>query len=403
MPTVLHVASVFPSNSNRLALQFNYARDSWSIELLHLAARREETPQTSQDFGEVHFLPHRPRLREDDPYLVRRLRSFIRRIANTTALCTTLFRCKADIMHAHENSSLWAIAFWVLVLRRPAVWDPHDYFHESSGSTRSASQLARLKWLERNVIGRRTPILTVSEGMRDKYESLYGDATIQVLRNYSSHRGTDVAEHQSTDDTAAQLLAMRKRLGEGIIRVVYPGLIKAERFSLSLIETLGSIEGISLDIYGEDRSGHAAHENALEKTLRENNIKNVHLRGPYTSDSIVSILGQYHFAIFPYQLSQPNIDFCLPNKFYQCIEAGLPLITTNMKEMGGIIKQHGLGYVFPSGDNAACADILANSSVTDDTYLVLVRNVLRYQKSEVDYEQQQSVLLGSYSEAIRLR
>ena len=403
MKKLLHVASVFPSNSNRLALQFRYARDEWRIELLHLAACREKTPQTAQCFGEVHLLPHLPRHREDDFYLVRRLRSFIRRIVNTTALCTTLFRCKADIMHAHENSSLWAIAFWVLVLRRPAVWDPHDYFHESSGTTRSASQLATLKWLERNVISRRTPMLTVSEGMRDKYKSLYSDASIRVLRNYSSHRDIDAAERKSAGDTAARLVARRNQLGEGTIRLIYPGLIKAERFALSLIRTLGSIEDVSLDIYGEDRSGYATHENALAKTLRDNDIKNIHLRGPYTSDSIVSTLGEYHFAIFPFQLSRPNIDFCLPNKFYQCIEAGLPLITTNMKEMGGIIKQHGLGYVFPSGDNAACADILANCSVTDDTYIALVRNVLRYQKSEVDYEQQQSVLLDSYSAAIQLR
>jgi len=403
MLTVLHVASVFPSNSNRLALQFKYARDSCNIALLHLTARRDEVAQAAQDIDEVHVLPHAPRHNEGDYYLARRLRSLMRRALNITALYATAIRSSADLMHAHENSSLWVLAFWVLVLRRPAVWDPHDYFHESSGKHKPSFRLATLKLLERAVIRRRTSVLTVSEGMRDKYLSIYSNATVQVIRNYSSHRGTDVAKRESNDETAAQLVAMRTRLGEGTIRLVYPGLIKAERFALSLIQTLGAIEGISLDIYGEDRSGYATHESALANILRDDDIQNIHLRGPYTSDSIISTLGQYHFAIFPYQLSRPNIDFCLPNKFYQCIEAGLPLITTNMKEMGGIIKQYGLGHVFPSDDNAACANILANCPVNDDTYLALVRNVLRYRMSEVDYKRQGSILLGAYSAAIERR
>ena len=364
---------------------------------------REDIERSAQDINNVHVLPHVPRQREGDFYLVRRLRSLIRRIVNMAALCAAAVRSSADIMHAHENSSLWTLAFWVLVLRRPAVWDPHDYFHEPSGTQSSLSRLATRKFLERAIISRRTPILTVSEGMRDKYASLYTDATIQVIRNYSSRRDIDVAEGKSAVDTAARLVARRNQLGEGTIRLVYPGLIKAERFALSLIRRLGSINGISLDIYGEDRSGHATHQSALANTLSDNNIENIHLRGPYTSSSIVSILSQYHFAIFPYKLMRANIDFCLPNKFYQCIEAGLPLITSNMKEMGGIIAHHRLGYVFPSGDNAACAEILENCSVTGDDYLALVHNVLTYQSTELDYGQQRSMLLDTYSAAIERR
>jgi len=161
------------------------------------------------------------------------------------------------------------------------------------------------------------------------------------------------------------------------------------------------MKGISLDIYGEYRSGHATYQSALSKVLQQNKIENVRYCGRYTSDGIISILEQYHFAIFPFEVTRPNIDFCLPNKFYQCIEAGVPLIASNMKEMGEIITQFELGYVFASGDDAACVDILANCSVTGDDYLELVRNVSNYQASEIDYEQQQSTLLDTYTAAMK--
>lgn len=399
MPTVLHIASVFPSNSNRLALQFRYARDDWRIELLHLAAFREEIAAAGQGHEKIHVLPHAPRQREGEYYLVRRPRSLIRRIINTAALYMILIRSDADIMHAHENSSLWPLAFWVIILRRPAIWDPHDYFHVPMENQGSSLRLARLKALERAVVRHGTTILSVSDGMKEKYASLYPDTTNLVIRNYSSHRSADTDNQESIDSIAMRLVAQRKLLGEGTLRLVYPGLIKAERFTLGLIKKLGSINGISLDIYGEDRSGHARHQSDLEKTLTENRIENIHLRGAYTSDGIVPILTRYHLAILPYELSHPNIDFCLPNKFFQCIEAGLPLITTNMKEMGGLIEQHGLGYVFPSGDNSACAEILESCVVDDDEYLDLVRHVLIFQAEQVDYGQQQTMLLGAYAAA----
>jgi hypothetical protein len=123
----------------------------------------------------------------------------------------------------------------------------------------------------------------------------------------------------------------------------------------------------------------------------------------YTAEHIIPILEQYPFAILPYEVTQPNINFCLPNKFYQCVEAELPLITSNMNEMGDIITRYGLGYVFTSGDNVACANLIANCSVTGDDYVELVRNVSKYKASEVDYEQQKIQLLNSYSGTIERR
>ena len=399
-PTVLHLASVFPANSNRLALQCGYARDSWRIELLNLSARREDLQYARGNDVNTKLLPHWPRYRQGDAYFTRRFRSLIRRILNAVTLYVFLFRSRVDLMHAHENSSLWALAFWVLVLRRRAVWDPHDYFHEPRVRQRGFTSLTMQMFLERSVVRRGTPIMAVSDGMRKQYANLYPDARVDVLRNYSSDRNNAIEDPGSVNEVARRLVESRAQFGKGMLRLIYPGLIKPERFSLDLIRAIGTMPGISLDIYGEDRSTSGKNQSALEKTLSENRIRNVHLRGRYTSDTIVSILGQYHFVMLPYEVTQPNIDFCLPNKFYQCIEAGLPLITSNMREMGDIIAKYGLGYIFPSGDNSACTEIIANCTTHGDEYFKLVHNVLSYQSNELDYRQQQAQFLGAYSAAL---
>jgi glycosyltransferase involved in cell wall biosynthesis len=174
-------------------------------------------------------------------------------------------------------------------------------------------------------------------------------------------------------------------------------LINPNRFSLDLIKAIGAIKGITLDIYGEDRSTARIYENQLIRVLSDNNIANVSLKGAYASDSIVEILTDYHFVLLPFLTTRSNINLCLPNKFFQCIEAGLPLITSSMKELGGIITRHGLGYIYKAGDNAACIDVIKSCGSNADEYLQLVRNTLNYRSNEIDYAQQRSALLETYS------
>ena len=398
---LLHVASVFPANSNRLALQCDYARDSWSIALLHLAASHQHFATNSRWVDEVHTLPQKPSHRPNDNYLLRRIRSLIRRVVNSLALCVTLMRSDAEVMHAHENSSLWTLALWVIVFRRPAVWDPHDYFH---GRLRLRSRFGRMnrkEFLERLVVRRKTPILVVSNGMYEKFVEMYPNARIEIVKNYSASQKYVGVDASPVAETADKLVTGRNRLATGKLRLVYPGLIKPERIQPSLIGALAGIPNVELDIYGIDRSKN--YQARMEKFLLHEKIENVRFKGIYRSDSLISILMDYHFALFPFPVTYENLDFCLPNKFFQCIEAGLPMITTNMKEMGGIITHFRLGYVFPSDDDSACAEILSNCSVTGDDYRSLVRNVLNYQAAEVNYAQQQSTLLDTYAAALERR
>lgn len=397
--TVIHVASVLPSNSNRLALQCLYARDKWQVQLLQIASATVGD-DAAWKFVQTEVLPHRPQHQPTATMPVRRIRSLIRRVVNSAYLHVLLLRSRANLMHAHEHSSLWPLAFWVLVLRRPAVWDPHDFFHEGSDARRPSARMRFRRRLERAVVRRGTPVIAVSIGMREKYEEVYPGADVIVLRNYSSRRSLRVDRPGHEEDRARRLVARRGSSDGGPLRLVYPGLIKPERFSLDLIRMIGDIDGVTLDIYGEDRSTTGVNEGELVRTLSESDIRNVFLKGPYTSDTIVKILGEYHFVLLPYRVTHSNIDFCLPNKFYQCIEAAVPLISSNMKEMGGIISAQGLGFVFPADDEAACIRIIRHCRDLGEAYLALVSNVLKYQLTGIDYAQQQSLLVQTYDCAV---
>ena len=183
------------------------------------------------------------------------------------------------------------------------------------------------------------------------------------------------------------------------LKIVYPGLIKPERLEVQLLLALGQLENVALDIYGIEGAG--GYQQELLAAIKAYSIRNVSFKGAYTSGNIGGLLQEYHFALFPYPVTYANVDFCLPNKFFQCIEATLPLITTDMKEMGGLVKRHHLGHVFPSRDYDSLRRICSEAAIDSEAHAQFVRNVYRYGTEVVNYPNQQRAMLEVYAAAVK--
>lgn len=368
MKTVLHIGAIERARSNRLALQLGYADGAVRTQVLNLGT---ETPTW-------------PTLVESDPIVWRKLKSLLRLLVARTVLAIRLARSDADLLHAHENGSLWAAVFWTVVLRRPAVWDPHDYFHERL--RRRKPLLGRYnakEIMERWVVRRGTPVLVVSRGMEAQYRRMLPGARIEILYSYSA--GSDRAQVTRTPSA------------DGTIRIVYPGLVKPTRLEPALIKALGGLRNVQFDVYGGDTGETYSRE--LADVISDAQIENVALKGRFSSGGIGSILAGYDFALFPFPVTGMNLDFCLPNKFYQCVEFELPMISTDMEEMGGLIRRFGLGHVFPSRRYDELARFLQSFDVGGTEYAAMVRAVTEYRDNHIDRDGQHARLLEIYETA----
>lgn len=367
---VLHVGHLSPSSSNRLALQLHYADGAWQTEILRL------------DDG-----PQWPAFVASDPVWLRKLKSAVRLLLSRTAIARRLVRSDADILHAHENASLWALAFWTVVLRRPAVWDPHDFFHERLRLRIGRRGRINLpEAFERAAIRRDTPVLVVSDGMRERFAALYPAAGVEVIYNYAY-------PFADPDDAVAGPDGAR-------LRIVHPGLLKPARIEPALIDALGRLPNVEFEHHGTDPSdGRFRAE--LEEVVRRGGYSNIAFHGAYTTAGIGQLLRRFHFALFPFPVAGRNLEFCLPNKFFQCIEAGLPIICSDMREMAGLVREHGLGLVFPSGDYDALAVQLSAFDPRGAEYRAMRERVGEYRRRFVSPERQRQRLLEIYDEADR--
>ena len=90
----------------------------------------------------------------------------------------------------------------------------------------------------------------------------------------------------------------------------------------------------------------------------------VHFVDPVPSDDVVSFLRSADVGVQPMLGGIVNHELALPNKLFEYLHAGLPMVVADPQELGRFVLEHGLGETFSSGnpvDLAASAQkVLAN-------------------------------------------
>ena len=131
--------------------------------------------------------------------------------------------------------------------------------------------------------------------------------------------------------------------------MVYPGAATKPRGVDTMIEALPLLPGV-----------HAAlvtvpfpHPRADELTALAHRLgvaDRLHLVAPVPADAVPGYLGEADVAVSPILTGPANHEAALPNKLFEMLHSGLPIVTSDIRAMSEFVIEHGLGIVFRSGD-----------------------------------------------------
>jgi glycosyltransferase involved in cell wall biosynthesis len=302
-----------------------------------------------------------------------------------------LLRLNPDIFHPHQHSSLLITCLWLLFSQKPVVFDPHDmHIHDEN---RRGLQVRSKRWLEQFVIRWSRAVAVVSDGMRTFYQTNYPDKPIYLLPNLPT------LNHDSPGNIPdGHKVFPLMDSAKDMIKLVYAGLIKPERLPLEVIKTIGgSKRPITLDIFGFSSTGYDA---VISRYIQEERFHNVSLQGPYNESDVIERIRPYHYFVLPFQIVDENIRYCMPNKIYQALAAGLPIIASNMVEISKLVENHQIGYIYPDGDYTALATILAQLDITGSEYKEQHGRVCEAAAERLNYSAYQKELLKAYETAL---
>jgi len=321
---VLHVCFVDPFRSSRILRQLSAARGDMVCDVLAICSELSEDQQLPGHESRLFCLRHDRVVRSDSVWKKARVRLKV-----IFGLACWLRCLQADVLHLHGPRRVLWMVYWKLWHRGGLVYDPHDVPYWGRRQDLAdlpfwKASLRLLRWFSPVVI-------TVSDGMSQLFGRLLHTSRVHLVSNNTYF----------TSDT--QAIKNQTGRGEGV-KLVYFGQVNEDRISVEVLDVVARCPGVTLDLWGYSTTGW---DEILRAHLQSQGNTRVRIRGAFRPQELQDILGQYHYALFPFEIKTYNMEYCMPNKLFQALAFGLPVIASDMKEMADFIKQNKVGIVYP--------------------------------------------------------
>lgn len=215
----------------------------------------------------------------------------------------------------------------------PLVYDSHEYFT----GVPEIQNRHFVKWIwtsiEKMIFPRLKNVMTVSDSIAEKYETEYGLRPLAV-RNVSK-AAKDISGYTRDE------LGISK---EHLLLIFQGGGINIDRGGEELIEAIFRIEDVSLLIVG---AGDVLQ--TLKNKVMELNLSGkVRFIPKVPWHDLIKYTKSADAGMSLDKDTNPNYRFSLPNKLFDSISAGIPVVVSDLPEVRKIIEGNNCGIIIPS-------------------------------------------------------
>jgi glycosyltransferase involved in cell wall biosynthesis len=297
-----------------------------------------------------------------------------------------------DVWHAHDLTGLLAVA---PLVRRPArlVYDSHEIFLETGTAARLPKPLRRLLGAyEKRLTGRADALVTVNDSYADVLNRRLRPRRLLIVRNCPPR-------WDPPPGSGARLRAAAS-IPEGRPVVLYHGGLTSHRGIEQLMEAMlePGLEAAHLVLmgFGEDRQRLAVDVQDPKLEGR------VHLLDAVPPGELLEWVAGADVNAIPLQRSTLNHWLCTPNKLWESLAAGVPVVVSNFPTMREIVTTDAagpLGGVCDPSDPASIAgSIVAILELSAGERAALRERCLRVAHERWNWEQESSRLVGLYAD-----
>jgi glycosyltransferase involved in cell wall biosynthesis len=239
--------------------------------------------------------------------------------------------------------------------------------------------------VERLVVSRSDAVITVSDGIAEALELKYGlERRPTVVRNLP-----DLPPPQE----AGAVEDLRASLGIGPAPLVlHHGAAAEDRGGEALIRSFAELDGAHLLFLGAV-GGYADGLRRLSEQLGLGT--RVHFRAPVPLADLLSYSAQADVGVTLLEDTCLNHRLALPNKAFEYIAAGIPVVASELPELRGLIDEYGVGWTADPADPASIAAVLRSAFESRDDGAL--RDRLARAADRLSWRHEKSRLVGLYS------
>ena len=247
-------------------------------------------------------------------------------------------REKLDLVLANDIDTVTVAEKWAMESGGSFIVDLHELQSARPGRNSGIERRAVID-VEKRVLPKAAKVYTVSPGIAEWYESKYAIKTPGLLLNLPS----DVIDVEVTNKIKVDL-----GLDENSVLFVYVGNLTTSRGIEKVLDALVLCPAnVHYAILGPRINQHA--ENLVHERINKLNIADrVHLIDPVPHHMVVNYISDADWGIIPAEALTLNQKYGLPNKLFEMMFAGLPILCVDIKERREFINEYGYCLTSPS-------------------------------------------------------
>lgn len=287
-----------------------------------------------------------------------------------------------DIVHCVDLNTLAPGFLAAKIKRRKIIYDSHEDFPASMLDAKSKCLAPLAEKVESFIIKRVNMIITVSDKIADILKKR-GAKKIHVILTTKS-----LSEYNYTEE---ELINLRRKFGlEKKFIFLYMGLLYHYRNLLEIIEIFKNyVSEESVFLIG----GYGILEEDIKKAA--SNCKNVIFVGIILASEI-SLYTKASDVLFAVnKITSKNLSVTIPNKLFEAIAAGKPIIGSNVGPLGQIIKETNCGIAVSPDRPDEIKNAILRLISDRNLYNQLCQNAVKMQKI-YNWEETSKFLIDCY-------
>jgi glycosyltransferase involved in cell wall biosynthesis len=287
----------------------------------------------------------------------------------------------ADLLVSNDLDTLLPNYLVHKIKRIPIVFDSHEYFTETPELVDRPKVQRVWKWIEKTIVPKLKNCITVNASIADLFEKKY-HIPFKVVRNIPQRR-------ENID------IPNRKELGlpedKNIVLLQGSG-INVQRGAEEAVEAMQYIENTILLIVGGGDVLPFLKKMVIDLKL-EKKVMFVARQSPeklfgYTVNADIGLTIDKDTNI--------NYRFSLPNKLFDYIHAGVPVLASPLVELKNIIEYYEVGEFICSHDPHHIAEVI-NKMLSDNALMKKYKLNTAKASAELNWEKEKNTLIEIFA------